>query len=63
MTGQWDDVKARLRPVQKYREHAEALRLEAQPIEDQERRRILLFIADNYEDLANSIERALGSRT
>jgi len=61
MTEQWDDVRARLGPAQKYREHAEALRLEAQGSEDQERRRALLFIADNYEKLANSIEGASGS--
>jgi hypothetical protein len=60
MTGQRDDVQARLRPVQKYRAHAEALRLEAQVIEDQERRRVLLFIADNYENLTDSIEGVSG---
>ena len=54
---------AGLRAVQKYREHAQALRLEAQAIEDREGRRVLLFIADNYQELANSIEGASGSRT
>ena len=59
--GQSADVRAQLSPVQKYREHAEALRLEAQAIDDQELRRVLLFIADNYEELANSIEGDSGS--
>ena len=41
---------------EKYRARAEQLRREAQTVEDPEHRRVLLFIADNYEQLAQSIE-------
>ena len=61
MTGPSEAVQARLCAVQKYRLRVESLRLEAQTIEERERQRVLLFIADNYEELANSIEAASSS--
>ena len=41
---------------QKYRARAEQLRREAQSVENPEHKRVLLFIASNYEQLARAIE-------
>ena len=41
---------------EKYRARAEQLRREAQTVDDPEQNRVLLFIADNYEKLAQAIE-------
>jgi hypothetical protein len=41
---------------EKYLARAEQIRHEAQTVEDAEHKRVLLFIAGNYERLAQSIE-------